>query len=91
MIKIQDKDGTASYHLDPYPHWQGSDNTAERGEALRVLVDRAMLDRGMDPAANDRSQQLHRAFETALISGGITVVESVLPPLDPPFDPTHVS
>ena len=91
MIKIKDADGTASYHLDPYPHWVGDDATAARGEAVRAFTDREMVKHGLDTRASDRSQQLHKALELALIGVGMTVVESVVPPLDPPFDPYRVS
>ena len=30
MITIQAAEGTATYHLDPYPHWDGDDAMAER-------------------------------------------------------------
>ena len=85
MIKIKDVDGTASYHLDPYPHWIGNEATAARGEAVRIFTAREMIEHGLDTRASDRSQQLHKALELALIGVGITVVKSVTPPLDPPI------
>ena len=90
MITIRATEGTATYYLDPYPHWDGDEEMAERGEALRRQVDAEMVAHGLDPEANDRSQQLRRAFELACRTSGITVVEFVLPPLDPPFDPMVV-
>ena len=68
MITIRDDTGTATYYLDPYPHWDGDDETADRGEALRARVDTELVARGLDTSANDRSQQIHKAFVTALVS-----------------------
>ena len=87
MIQIQAAEGTAEYNIDPYAHWTGDDAMAERGEALLVLINRKLLAQGMDPDANDRSRQVHRAFELACLESGITVVKSELPPLDPLDDP----
>ena len=90
MITIRTKaDGTATYHLDPYPHWDGDDAMAERGEALRVLSDAELVEHGLTTKMNDRSQRLHRALEIACLESGIEVVQFVLPQLDPPDD--HMS
>ena len=63
----------------------------DRGEELRALVDTELVAREPDlPDAPDRSQRLHRAFVAALVASGITIVEAVLPDLDPPYDPLLV-
>ena len=87
MITIRAKEGTATYVLDPYPHWVGDDAMMDRGEALRALVDTELKARVPNILnAPDRSQRLHRAFVAALIASGITIVEAGLPDLDPPYD-----
>ena len=54
-------------------------------------MNQEQLAQGLDPRSNDRSQRLHRALETKLIANGITIVESVLPQLNLPYDPLRVS
>ena len=91
MITIRAEEGTATYVLDPYPHWDGDDAMMDRGAELRALVDTELVAREPDlPDAPDRSQRLHRAFVAALMASGITIVEAVLPDLDPPYDPLRV-
>ena len=91
MITIRtEEDGTATYHLSPYAHWDGDDAMAERGEALRAQVDAELVSHGLTTEMPDRSQQLHRALEMACVASGITIVESVTPPLDPLLDPHSI-
>ena len=63
---------------------------SDRGEALRAQVDTAMVAQGLDTSSDTRSQQLQKAFETACLLDGITVLHSTIPPLDPPYDPSIV-
>ena len=91
MITIRAKEGTATYVLDPYPHWYGDDAMMTRGEALRVKVDTELMATVPDILeAPDRTQQQHRALETACLAEGIIVLEAVLPDPDPPYDPLVV-
>ena len=89
MIRVKNEVGTATYYLEPYPHWDSEDVALlDTLELLRREVDQGLVKRGMKPNDRDRSKRLHEALRDALELVGFEVLEYREPPLNRVYDPS---